>query len=115
MLNFRHATPAVLAAAFGIAAAAPATAQEFAPHRAVYSVTTMDKGKPSGDAPGTYAFDLAASARGMRLNRFLIGLGHADKRAAYKADAEAACKKLKAKQTDCLVLKADSSVAQTLQ
>lgn len=40
--------------------------------------------------PGTYAFDLAASARGMRLNRFLIGLGHADKRAAYKADAEAA-------------------------
>ena len=32
-----------------------------------------------------------------------------------KADAEAACKKLKAKQTDCLVLKADSSVAQTLQ
>jgi D-alanyl-D-alanine carboxypeptidase len=32
-----------------------------------------------------------------------------------KADAEAACKKLKAKQTDCLVLKAESSVAQTAQ
>lgn len=32
-----------------------------------------------------------------------------------KADADAACKKLKAKQTDCLVLKADSSVAQSAQ
>lgn len=32
-----------------------------------------------------------------------------------KADAESACKKLKAKQTDCLVLKADSSVAQSVQ
>ena len=64
MLNFRHATPAVLAAAFGIAAAAPATAQDFAPHRAVYSVTTMDKGKPSGDAPGTYAFELKLTCDG---------------------------------------------------
>jgi D-alanyl-D-alanine carboxypeptidase len=32
-----------------------------------------------------------------------------------KADADAACKKLKAKQTDCLVLKADSNVAQSVQ
>ncbi|MBI2256483.1 MAG: D-alanyl-D-alanine carboxypeptidase [Proteobacteria bacterium] len=32
-----------------------------------------------------------------------------------KADADAACKKLRAKQTDCLVVKADSSVAQTAQ
>ncbi|WP_374311469.1 D-alanyl-D-alanine carboxypeptidase [Dongia sp.] len=32
-----------------------------------------------------------------------------------KADADAACKKLKAKQTDCLVVKGDSSVAQTAQ
>ncbi len=64
MLNFRHATPAVLAAAFGIADAAPATAQDFAPHRAVYSVTTMDKGKPSGDAPGTYAFELKLTCDG---------------------------------------------------
>lgn len=32
-----------------------------------------------------------------------------------KADAEIACKKLKAKQTDCLVLKADTSLAQTIQ
>ncbi|WP_374654711.1 serine hydrolase [Dongia sp.] len=32
-----------------------------------------------------------------------------------KADADTACKKLKAKQTDCLVVKADSSIAQTAQ
>ncbi len=32
-----------------------------------------------------------------------------------KADADAACKHLKAKQTDCLVVKADSSLAQTIQ
>jgi D-alanyl-D-alanine carboxypeptidase len=32
-----------------------------------------------------------------------------------KVDADAACRKLKAKRTDCLVLKADSSVAQSAQ
>ncbi len=32
-----------------------------------------------------------------------------------KADADSACKKLKAKQTDCLVVKSDSSIAQTAQ
>jgi D-alanyl-D-alanine carboxypeptidase len=32
-----------------------------------------------------------------------------------KAEADAACKQLKAKQTDCLVVKADSSVAQSVQ
>jgi D-alanyl-D-alanine carboxypeptidase len=32
-----------------------------------------------------------------------------------KADADTACRKLKAKQTDCLVVKADSNVAQTAQ
>jgi hypothetical protein len=71
MLNVRHATPAVLAAAFGIAAAAPAMAQEFAPHRAVYSVATLDKGKPSGDAPGTYAFELKLTCDGFVINQRL--------------------------------------------
>ena len=32
-----------------------------------------------------------------------------------KTDADAACKKLKAKQTDCLVVKADSTIAQSAQ
>lgn len=64
MLNFHHATFAALAAAFGIALAAPAIAQDFAPHRAVYSVVTLDKGKPSGDAPGTYAFELKLTCDG---------------------------------------------------
>jgi hypothetical protein len=38
-----------------VVVAAPASAQELAPHRAVYSVTTLDHGKPSGEPPGTYA------------------------------------------------------------
>ena len=71
MLNFRHATPAALAAALGIAAATPATAQEFAPHRAVYSVTTLDKGKPSSEATGTYAFELRATCDGFVVNQRL--------------------------------------------
>ncbi|WP_374384475.1 D-alanyl-D-alanine carboxypeptidase [Dongia sp.] len=32
-----------------------------------------------------------------------------------KTDADAACKKLKAKQTDCLVVKSDSTIAQSVQ
>jgi hypothetical protein len=71
MLTFRHATPAVLAAALGLAAAAPAMAQEFAPHRAVYSVTTLEKGKPSGDAPGTYAFELKLTCDGYVIHQRL--------------------------------------------
>jgi hypothetical protein len=41
-----------------VLSAAPAAAQELAPHRAVYSVVTLVNGRPSGDAPGTYAYEL---------------------------------------------------------
>ena len=64
MLNFHHAMPAALAVAFGIAFAAPTVAQDFAAHRAVYSVVTLEKGKPSGDAPGTYAYELKLTCDG---------------------------------------------------
>lgn len=64
MLNFHHATPAALAAAFSIAFAAPTLAQDFAAHRAVYSVVTLEKGKPSGEAPGTYAYELKLTCDG---------------------------------------------------
>ncbi len=64
MLNFHHATPAVLAVAFGIAIATPVMAQDFAAHRAVYSVATLEKGKPSGDAPGTYAYEFKQTCDG---------------------------------------------------
>lgn len=40
--------------------------------------------------PGTHVFDLALSARGLRLNRFLHGLTVPEKRALFKSDPEAA-------------------------
>jgi gallate dioxygenase len=42
------------------------------------------------DLPGTYLFDLARSAKGLRLNRFLHGLTVPEKRKLFKDDAEAA-------------------------
>lgn len=42
---------------------------------------------------GTYVFDLARSARGLRLNRFLHGLIRPESRALFKQDPEAAFEK----------------------
>ena len=42
------------------------------------------------DLPGTYLFDLDRSARGLRLNRFLHGLGTPAKRELFKNDPDAA-------------------------
>ncbi len=67
MLKIRLVVPAILLAVV----AGPASAQEFAPHRAVYSVTTLDKGKPSGEATGTYAFELKATCDGFVVNQRL--------------------------------------------
>ena len=39
---------------------------------------------------GTYLFDLARSAKGLRLNRFLHGLTVPEKRKQYKEDPQAA-------------------------
>jgi hypothetical protein len=50
MLNARLLSTAVLLAA----PALPAAAQDMAPHRAVYSVVTLDHGKPGDGVPGTY-------------------------------------------------------------
>lgn len=74
MLNIRQIAslllaPAVLAgpAAF----ASPAMAQEMAPHRAVYSVTTLERGKPDGGTPGTYAYELKLTCDGYVINQRL--------------------------------------------
>jgi len=40
--------------------------------------------------PGTYPFDLAQSERGMRLNRFLVGLTRPENRELFKRDADVA-------------------------
>ena len=54
MLNHRLLPLAVVAASFAL----PAMAQELQPHRAVYAVTVLEKGKAGMGAPGTYAFEL---------------------------------------------------------
>ncbi len=61
MLTSRHLPLAVLAA---FAAALPAAAQELQPHRAIYQVTLLEKGKPGMGAPGTYAFELKQTCDG---------------------------------------------------
>ena len=43
-------------------------AQDFAPHRAVYAVSALDRGKPGAGSSGTYAFELRAHLR-WRLRR----------------------------------------------
>ena len=73
MLKLRLAaqllTPALLLAA--LAAARPASAQDLAPHRAVYSVTAAERGKPSVGAPGTYAYELRLTCEGYVVNQRL--------------------------------------------
>lgn len=54
MLNRRLVLLSVALAAV----AGSATAQELASHRAVYSVVTLENGRPSGGDPGTYAYEL---------------------------------------------------------
>jgi hypothetical protein len=49
--------------------AAPGMAQDFQPHRAAYSVTVLDHGKPSGGPPGTYAYELRLTCEGYVINQ----------------------------------------------
>ena len=67
MLNARLLSTAVLLALPVL----PAAAQDMAPHRAVYSVTTLDHGKPGDGAPGTYAYELKLTCDGYIVNQRL--------------------------------------------
>jgi hypothetical protein len=60
MLTLRSLPLAALAAAIAL----PAAAQELQPHRAIYSVTMLEKGRPGMGAPGTYAFELKQTCEG---------------------------------------------------
>jgi EipB-like len=72
MLTVRRLTPALLVAVLAAAGPiAPAAAQELSSHRAVYSVITLDHGKPNGDAPGTYAYELRLTCDGYVVNQRL--------------------------------------------
>ena len=48
-----------------------AVAQEMQPYRAAYTATVLEKGKPSGGAPGTYAFELKTTCDGYIMNQRL--------------------------------------------
>lgn len=64
-----HPIVSVVAIATGFAGVAQA--QEFAPHRAVYAVTTIENGKQGVGAPGTYAYELKVTCDGYIANQRL--------------------------------------------
>jgi len=66
MLNSRVIPWALLAAT---TFAPLAVAQDMQPHRAVYAATMLEKGKPSGGSPGTYAFELKLTCDGYVMNQ----------------------------------------------
>jgi hypothetical protein len=49
--------------------ALPAEAQDIQPHRAVYTALVLEKGKPGGGPPGTYAFELKTTCDAYVLNQ----------------------------------------------
>jgi len=70
MLNVRLPMPVTVMIAFA-AAWAPAAAQDFAPHRAVYEVSAIERGKPTAGASGTYAYELRQTCDGYVVNQRL--------------------------------------------
>lgn len=56
-------------AALAVGLALPAAAQELQPHRAVYTVSMLEKGKPGMGPPGTYAFELKQTCEGYVINQ----------------------------------------------
>ena len=69
MLTVRLLTPLVLLAF--AAPVASAAAQDFAPHRAVYAVSSLDRGKPGPATSGTYAYELRLTCDGYVINQRL--------------------------------------------
>jgi hypothetical protein len=57
--------------ALTLLSAFPATAQDFAPHRAVYAVSPLEQGRPGGGALGTYAYELRLTCEGYVVNQRL--------------------------------------------
>ena len=65
MLNHR-----LLACALATLAVTPAVAQDLAPHRAVYTVSPMERGKASRSGSiGTYGYELRATCEGYTVNQ----------------------------------------------
>ena len=71
MLTVRSLTASLLAAAAAMSpfAAQDLAAQQMASHRAVYDVTTLDRGKAGGGSSGTYAYELKQTCDGYVINQ----------------------------------------------
>jgi hypothetical protein len=69
MLTSRRLPLAALMATLVASLAVPAAAQELQPHRAVYAVSMLEKGKPGMGAPGTYAFEIKQTCDGYVINQ----------------------------------------------
>ncbi len=69
MLTVRLLPPMVALAVSALVT--PALAQDFAPHRAVYSVSSLDRGKPGPSTSGTYAYELRLTCDGYVINQRL--------------------------------------------
>src|SRR5258708_27949874 len=61
----RRRAGVLLASTFAL----PGAAQEMQPHRAVYTATMLERGKPGVGAPGTYAFELKTTCDGYVMNQ----------------------------------------------
>ncbi|HLM11004.1 MAG TPA: DUF1849 family protein, partial [Reyranella sp.] len=71
-----------------VAALAPAAAQDFAPHRAVYAVSALDRGKPGTGTSGTYAFELRLTCDGGYTVNQRLRLETAGARAAVASEQQ---------------------------
>ena len=65
MLNSRLMPWALAAVTFAL----PAAAQDMQPHRAAYTAFVLDKGKPNGGPPGTYAYELKLTCDSYVMNQ----------------------------------------------
>jgi hypothetical protein len=73
MLNayMRTCLLAPLSLLAGAVTLAPAMAQDFVPHRAVYDVSALDRGKPGTGTSGTYAYEIKLTCDGYVVNQRL--------------------------------------------
>jgi hypothetical protein len=64
MLSRSFLVSLALAAPVALSVALPAAAQDMAPHKAAYSVNTIENGKVGSDVIGTYAYEMKLTCEG---------------------------------------------------
>jgi|GEM_PF-639404 len=89
MLNIRQVVPTTFVLVVCVASAlAPVAAQDFAPHRAVYSVAALENGKPSGGTTGTYAYEFKLTCDGGYVTNQRLRLEMAGARGAIVSEQQ---------------------------